>query len=94
MKMSKPAVCCDSCFEKIANRSTSAARLWLDLCDLEIASQGLFGLKIKDSSVLRILELLGFILTTDSSNVLMVKVNGKKTDAMGTYFCGGKCDEV
>ena len=91
MKMSKPGICCDRCFEMIASRSTSAARLWIDLCNIYSEH---CPLKMDDVSTLRILELLGFVLTSEDPEFVQVKVNGKKTDSMGTYFCGGKCDEV
>lgn len=93
MKMSKPGLCCDSCFGMIARRSTSAAKLWLDLCDIEIASGELFGLRSSDFPTLRLLEILGFVLTTDTPQIIMVRVKGKKQDSMGTYFCGGKCGQ-
>jgi len=92
MKMSKPGLCCDNCFGLIARRSTSAARLWLDLCDLQMQSQQ-FGLRTLDFPTLRLLEILGFILTTDIQGVIIVKVKGRVDDTLGTYFCGGKCGE-
>lgn len=93
MKMSKPGLCCDSCFGLIAKRSTSAAKLWLDLCDLEITCGSLFGLKSSDFPTLRLLEILGFVLTTDTPQIIIVRVKGKRHDAMGTYFCGGTCGQ-
>lgn len=90
--MSKPGICCDNCFGLIARRSTSAARLWLDLCDLQMNSQ-MFGLRTQDFPTLRLLETLGFILTTEIPGIIMVKVQGRHDDPLGTYFCGGKCGE-
>lgn len=92
MKMSKPGLCCDSCFGLIARRSTNAARLWLDLCELQIKSP-LFGLRTPDFPNLNLLERLGFIITTDIPGIIMVKVRGFHKDSLGTYFCGGKCGE-
>ncbi len=93
MKMSKPGLCCDSCFGLIARRSTSAAKLWMDLCDIQIKTPNRFGLKLVDIPALRLLEILGFVLTSDTDQLTLVKVNGKHCDSIGTYFCGGNCGQ-
>jgi len=93
MKMSKPGICCDRCFECIAKRNVEAAKLWLDLCDIQEGCPGIFGLRTSDFSSLRLLELLGFILTTDTPQIIFVKVKGQKQDALGTFFCGGGCGQ-
>ncbi len=93
MLMSEPGLCCDSCFESIASRSTVCARLWLNLCDIQITSLKPFGLILEDFPTLRLLEILGFIVTTDTPQVILIKVLGRKDDAYGTYFCGGKCND-
>lgn len=90
--MSKPGLCCDSCFDLIARRSTNAAKLWLDLCDIQVHSQT-FGLRTRDFPTLRLLENFGFILTMEKPGMILIKVQGQKYDALGTYFCGGKCNE-
>jgi hypothetical protein len=92
MKMSKPGLCCDSCFEMIAQESTRAARLWLDLCELQLHSR-IFGLLINDEISIRILETMGFILTTETPHMIVVKVNGFSTQEDGSFFCGGNCEE-
>lgn len=90
--MSKPGLCCDSCFELIARRSTNAAKLWLDLCELEMKLER-FGLRTPDFPTLSLLESMGFIVTTDIPGIIIVKVHGRRKDSLGTYFCGGKCCE-
>ena len=90
--MSKPGLCCDECFGMIARRSTGAAKLWLDLCEIQRHSQT-FGLRTPDFPALRLLENLGFILTTEIPGIIAIKVQGQKQDALGTYFCGGNCSE-
>lgn len=92
MKMSNPGICCDSCFYLIAKSSPEAAKLWLDLCDLQILSNDIFGLMNCNEEILKILEIFGFILTTETSDVILVKVFGKKEDSSGIYFCGGSCE--
>lgn len=91
MKMSKPGLCCDSCFGQIARRSTVAARLWMDLCEIQLNSS-LFGLRTPDFPALQLLEILGFIITTDVHDIIIVKVLGKHRDDIGTYYCGGNCE--
>lgn len=85
--MMSKVVCCDECFARIGARSTSAAKVWLELCKLK-AESGIFGLKTDDFPELRILELMEFIITTETSNLLLVKVKGSQDD----YFCAGGCD--
>lgn len=90
MKMSKPGLCCDRCFELLAKRSTNAAKLWLDLCEIQSTCQ-IFALKIEDDAYFQLLETLRFITTTDFYNVMIVKVHGQEYDALGPFFCGGNC---
>jgi len=90
MKMSKPGLCCDDCFTLIAKRSAHAARLWLDLCEIQ-ENCSLFGLKIEDNPMVQLLEHLRFITTTDTPEVMVLKVHGKRTDSLGNFFCGGLC---
>lgn len=92
MKMSKPGLCCDQCFELLAKRSTKAARLWIDLCEIQ-STCSIFGLRIEDNPLLQLLEVLQFITTTDVMNLIIVKVHGQKEDGLGPFFCGGNCDE-
>lgn len=90
MKMSKPGLCCDECFDLIAKRSGQAARLWLDLCEVQNTCT-LFGLRMDDNALLQLLEILGFITTTDTIDCIVVRVHGKKEDGLGSFFCGGNC---
>ncbi len=89
--MSKPGLCCDACYDLIAKRSEPAARIWLDLCEVQ-ARGSIFGLKIDDNEYFLLLETLGFILTTDTKEYILFKVLGKGVDALGAFFCGGRCD--
>ena len=88
--MSETGICCNECFDLIARKSTISAKLWLDLCDLYIKSN-IFGLRSEDFRELRILELLGFIITTETPDIILVKVQGQCEDYQGVYFCGGFC---
>lgn len=90
MKMSSRGLCCDRCFTMIAQESTTAARLWLDLCDIHRESN-MFGLRTPDTAALRTLELMRFITTTETPNMIMVKVHGHRWESTGSLYCGGKC---
>lgn len=91
MRMDKPGVCCGQCFELIARIDTSAAKLWLDLCELRMHST-IFGIITDDTPDLRLLESLGFILTTETSTIIFIKVLGHQKDALESFFCGGRCE--
>lgn len=91
MEMSKPGLCCESCFEIIAKYNTHTAALWLDLCELQLHSP-VFGLWTEECEELRLLEILGFIVTTETPNIIIVKVKGERCDNQGPYFCGGNCE--
>jgi hypothetical protein len=75
----------------IAKRNTTAARWWLDLCAIQDTCS-LFALIIPDNPYLELLEALGFITTTETMSMIIVKVHGKEQDGLGSFFCGGMCE--
>lgn len=88
--MMNKVICCDECFASIGKRSTSAAKMWLELCALKVES-GVFGLRTNDLPETRVLEVMGFITTSEFLNGeegMFVKVNGEKHN----YFCRGRCN--
>lgn len=89
MKMTK-AICCEHCFHFISKKNQAAGALWLELCDLKIL-HGKFGLHLEDFKELALLEQLGFITTTETKNLILVRVNCEKYDADGRFFCGSNC---
>jgi hypothetical protein len=90
--MSSPGVCCDECFVRIAKVSTKAARLWLELCEAQ-KDHGVFGLVSNDSNAsLVILERMGFLVTRDVKDIILVKVSGQLDDQGEFYFCGRACE--
>ncbi len=89
--MSKPGLCCDKCFFLIAERNATAAKLWLDLCQVQ-ENCLCFGLKLLDNPYLELLEELRFITTTDTKDMILVKVQGIAFDEAGAFFCGGLCN--
>jgi len=74
------AVCCSQCFDFIARKDTTAAKLWLDACAFCVKFEGIF--KLKENRVphtikhFRCLEELGFITTADGDDAVKVRVNG------------------
>ncbi len=93
LTMSEQGYCCDSCVKLIAHRSTDAARLWVELCEIHLESEMIISLVEECHPSLRTLEVLGFIITTENSQRTLAKVLGKITDETGTYYCGGECVE-
>lgn len=92
-------LCCDKCFERVAKKNVSSARMWLDLCRVSEEEGDYFALM--DTQYfdigcleLRVLENLGYITTTESSNMLRLRMNGRRQDDAATYFCaeGGHDD--
>lgn len=91
----KPGLCCDDCVELIAKRSPTAARLWMDLCEIQTRCK-VFALKIEDNPPLALLEFLGFITTTDQKSpdgvdMIVIRTHGGSIDPLGIFFCGGSC---
>lgn len=88
--MTKPGICCHKCFRLIANKSTNAARLWLEICE-EVTRCEILSTDVENTP-LRVLEAFGFITTTDTIDNVLIKVHGKSFDEIGVFFCGGKCE--
>lgn len=74
MKMhDKKFLCCEKCVEEIGKKSCNAAKLWMDLCEIEF-TYGLLNFKAVEDPDLRVLESLGYILTTDIENYVVIKL--------------------
>ena len=93
MTMSKQGECCDDCFEKIARENTTAARMWLELCNIYMNTP-MFGLTLNhDNDKTRLLEHLGYITTTETPEMMLVKVHGCREMGDEVFFCIGACNE-
>lgn len=72
-------VCCNRCFEQIALRDTSAAKLWLDLC-VYAAKMGMFGFvesRMPGSiNPLRTLESMGYLKSADGFDMVKMRMMG------------------
>ncbi len=88
MQMSKYFVCCEQCFETIGKRNTRAARLWMDLCAMRLATSEVFTLKTLDFPELRVLETLGFVVSTDKPQSIAIRIKGHMNTEDGqSFFC-------
>lgn len=97
MQMSKYFACCERCFETIGKRSTNAAKLWLDLCALRLIRGDIMSIDLPDFPELRALETLGFVVSTDQPQKIIVKVKGHcLTEDGQDFFCvmGGDHEEA
>lgn len=76
MKMSDYFICCEKCFEIIGKKNTNAARIWMDLCSMRMNLGEVYILKTPDFPELRILENLGFVVSTEKPNGIAIRMTG------------------
>lgn len=86
MQMNKYFICCEKCFEKIGKRNTKAAKLWMEFCAMRLQEGGIVVLQSADFPELRVLETMGFLVSTDQHNSLAVQVNGHMNTEEGEHF--------
>ncbi len=83
--MNNGFICCSKCLATIAKHNTTAARLWLDLCDVH--ANPIF-VKGQDIPELRVLEHLGFVISTETTETLAIRLNGEvRKDGNLDSFC-------
>lgn len=87
----KNVICCDLCFESIAKLSPKSARLWLELCDLFVLYQGIFGFAKSANAEVKVLENMGYLVTHENEYQLLVKMIGYHPSPC-FYFCKGDCN--
>lgn len=80
--------CCEDCFDTIAQRNTTAAKLWMDLCAMRLCTSEVFALKTEDFPELRILEVLGYVVSSETDQYIKIKMQGyyKNSDDVD-LFC-------
>lgn len=65
--------------------------MWMDFCALRLDHGELAFLKPSDFPELRVLEMLGFLVSTDLERCLAVRVNGHMhTESGEHFFCAKK----
>lgn len=85
--MSKYFVCCEKCFETIGKRNTRAARLWMDFCAHYLEYGEVIYMKNREFPELRILETMGFLVSTETEHGTAIKVKGHILDDDEHFFC-------
>lgn len=86
--MSSYFVCCEKCLAHIAFHSTSAAKFWMDLCNLRIKRGEYVILRGEESEELALLEKQGFIITTDMPHHIGIHITGHMMTEEGEdFFC-------
>jgi hypothetical protein len=74
--MSKYFVCCEECFHTLGKKKAKLVRLWMDLCTMYCAANRSVYLDEQIIPNLRNLENLGFVVSTECNNGLLIKVMG------------------
>lgn len=92
MKMSEQTFCCDECFSYLGKKSSEAAKLWLDLCQMQATGNAMLGVGV-EFNALRLLETERFLVSHETAHWIFIRVKGLKKEHGIVYFCGGKCDE-
>lgn len=86
--MNKYTMCCEKCFQAIAQTNTIAAKIWMDFC--AFAAENSQPLKIlhPDFPELRELENQGFLVSTDQDDSILIRLNGNVKNQFGDHwFC-------
>lgn len=84
--MSRYFLCCEQCFTTISERSVKAAKLWMDFCTLGLENGEIVIIETNDFPELRVLETLGFLVSTDQYKQLAVRVKGHILTKEGEHF--------
>lgn len=90
--MRKKSICCSDCFNFIARKSVSAAKLWINLCESvsnDIEKDPVLVI-VPDKNYINVfasLERMGFIVTTETLDYLFLKMNGIYSKRIGEICC-------
>lgn len=90
--MNKHVKLCKCCYDVLYHRDPRLVELWANLASIQVHCMT-FALKLKESWMLRRLELMGFIVTTEIPNYIVFKVHRKKIEDEDNHFCTGICNE-
>lgn len=91
MTTEKYYICCEKCLETIAKHSTSAAKFWMDLCSCH-KENGPLVFMYNESDEVKELEKLGFLISTETKNGLLVQAVGTICTKGEVFFCAKMCD--
>jgi len=88
MQMSKYFICCEQCFETICRKNTRAGKVWMDICAMHMSIGEIFLIENTESQELKYLENLGFLISTDTNNGILLRIKGHIfTDDGQDFFC-------
>jgi len=89
-------MCCNQCFENLAKKDTTAAKLWIDLCAYA-CKLGVFGFVEARThhsiNPLRTLESMGYLKSADGLDMVKMRMMGhqvveiQETGALLNTFC-------
>ena len=86
--MNKNFTCCQECYDVLREKSSQTADLWMLLCKYRLIEGNIIHCFIPELPELRILENLGFIVTTEKEDIIAVKVRGYLLSVDGEpFFC-------
>lgn len=86
--MNKYTMCCEKCFEMIAQTNTVAAKLWMDFCAFAAENGQPLGILHVDFPELRELENQRFLVSTDVDDSILIRLNGNVQNQSGEqWFC-------
>lgn len=80
-------ICCSDCYDRIESHGTSFAEAWVRLCKMRMESKEWIAFN-RDLLEFEILEEMGFLVSTEYEDVILVKLNGyTKTEDNEDFFC-------
>lgn len=87
MKMSEYFMCCEHCFRTICQTDTTAAKFWMTLCKMCL-DHGNIIISSGESPKIRILEQLGFLVSTERKSKVLMKLKDPYLNEVGLQeFC-------
>lgn len=79
-------ICCSKCVEEIGRASSTATKLWMELCHIYKPEAPNITLS-HDVPELRILENLGYIVSTERGKNIGVRLLGAHCTESNKFFC-------
>jgi hypothetical protein len=73
--MNEKFICCEECFNILREKSSQCVNLWKTLCQFHLKGEVILCF-LPELPEFRILEQMGYIVSTETDTSLAVKVNG------------------
>lgn len=84
---------CDKCYGILHKKSPITAHIWIDICEIDRITSGIFGVQRIYLPALRRLEVYGFLVSSENQDMIMIKPTCLKYSEDGDYYCGGLCEK-